>query len=276
MWHNGRFTSSTALRRELAWRNEQVADDSLHETTTGSIPTTLYREDEDGRHGNFLPASYRSICANPDWLRRLGKSYSASRSIVRGWENEHCELDCSNSSDALLMNIFCYPRVLHRPAVCALLGIGAGLNPEYGFRPDLSSHNGLRDRTELDMRLGDLFIEAKLTESNSPSAPRRLLERYRDFEEVFDVSLLVSEAGRFQNYQFIRGVLAAYAYDATYLLLCDDRGSDWKARWFQVIHAVRNADLRTRLKILTWQELCVALPSILKDFLKIKYGICAS
>jgi hypothetical protein len=267
--------SPAALRREIAWRNEQMAHDRLHETTIGSIPATLYQEDEQGRHGNFLPASYRRICANPDWLKRLGKSYSASRSIVRGWESNHCELDCSNSSDALLMNIFCYPGVLRRPAICSLLGIEPGLRPEYGFRPRLAVFETLPDRTELDLRLGDLFVEAKLTESGSPRAPARLLRRYRDIEEIFDINLLVAQAGRFRDYQLIRGVLAAHAYDAAYLLLCDARGSDWKSRWFQVMNAVRSAELRTRLKLLTWQELSTALPPALRQFLEVKFGIRA-
>lgn len=268
--------SSAALRRELVWRNGQLAPGLLRETTTGELPATLYRQDENGCHGNFLPASYRRICANPDWRRRLGKSYSASRSIVRGWENEHCELDCSNSSDALLMNVFCYPGVLRRAAVCLLLGIEPGLSPQYGFRPELPVLETLPDRTELDMRLGSLLVEAKLTESGSPSAPMRLLKRYRHFEEVFDASLLVSQAARFRDYQLVRGVLAAYAHNASYLLLCDDRGSDWKSRWFQVMSAVRGADLRTRLKLLTWQELSDALPPTLQHFLENKYGIRAS
>jgi hypothetical protein len=36
---------------------------------------------------------------------------------------------------ALLMNIFCYPGVLRRAAVCSLLGIEAGLRPAFGVRP---------------------------------------------------------------------------------------------------------------------------------------------
>lgn len=267
--------SSAALRREIAWRNEQLAHTSSWERTIGPVPATLYQEDPEGRHGNFLPASYRRICADPDWRKRLGKSYSATRSIVRGWEKEHHELDCSNSSDALLMNIFCYPGVLCRPAVCSLLGIEPGLRPEYGFRPQMCVFETLPDRTELDMRLGDLFVEAKLTESSSPGAPARLLRRYRDFEDIFDVGMLASQAGRFRDYQLIRGVLAAHAHDAAYLLLCDARGSDWKSRWFQVMNAVRSAELRTRLKMLTWQELSAALPPTLRQFLEMKFGIRA-
>jgi hypothetical protein len=39
--------------------------------------------------------------------------------------------------------------------------------------------------------------------------------------------------------------------------------------------AVKNADLRVRLKTLTWQELAAFLPEELQDFLDAKYGIVA-
>lgn len=39
--------------------------------------------------------------------------------------------------------------------------------------------------------------------------------------------------------------------------------------------AVRTANLRTRLKIITWQELAAFLPEDLQAFLDVKYGIVA-
>jgi hypothetical protein len=49
----------------------------------------------------------------------------------------------------------------------ALLGIaGHSLLPadhlSFGFRPGIPLHNGKKDRTEIDMRLGDLMVEEKL------------------------------------------------------------------------------------------------------------------
>jgi len=46
------------------------------------------------------------------------------------------ELDCSNSSDALLMNIFCYRRAVTNNALSAMLGIASGWIPEFGFRQE--------------------------------------------------------------------------------------------------------------------------------------------
>jgi hypothetical protein len=46
--------------------------------------------------------------------------------------------------------------------------------------------------------------------------------------------------------------------------------------WYAIIRAVRSAELRCRLKILTWQELAAVLPVDLKSFLESKYGITSS
>jgi hypothetical protein len=39
--------------------------------------------------------------------------------------------------------------------------------------------------------------------------------------------------------------------------------------------AVRSAEMRVRLKVLTWQELAAHLPVELQNFLDLKYGIVA-
>ena len=120
-----------------------------------------------------------SICANPEWQKRLKKHYSGSRWVPWAGERKRCELDCANSSDALLMNIFCYPRVLNRPQLCTLLGVAPGLRPIFGFKPRIPLLNKQSDQTEVDMRISDLLVEAKLTESGFQSRPSRLLHRYR-------------------------------------------------------------------------------------------------
>jgi hypothetical protein len=58
----------------------------------------------------------------------------AERALPKGdcvWK----ELDSSMSSDALLMNIFCYPGVTKRREVSLMLGTGVGDLPEFGFKP---------------------------------------------------------------------------------------------------------------------------------------------
>ena len=64
-----------ALRGELSVRNQQIAVRSgvLHELTPRVMPSVIFGRDERQQHGNFHPTSYRNICTNPDWARRLNK-----------------------------------------------------------------------------------------------------------------------------------------------------------------------------------------------------------
>ncbi len=260
------------LRQEISARNLIRGEKFEHELSYGSAASVIYQE-SDGIHGNFLPASWARIAANPLWRKRLEKSYTASRYVPRAGDRRRFELDCANSSDALLMNIFCCPRVLSRAPLCTLLGIERGLEPEFGFRPPIPRINGHVDRTEIDLRLGNLLVEAKLTEGDFQRAPRRLLARYRDVDEVFDLEQLPIVNDVVHSWQLIRGVLAAHACAASFLVLCDRRRPDLIDRWFEVMRAVSSSSLRTRLGILTWQEIGAALPRQLRQFLDEKYGI---
>jgi hypothetical protein len=76
-------------------------------------------------------------------------------------------------------------------------------------------------------------------------------------------------------YQLIRSVLAACAADCSFCVIHDERRPDLREEWFEIMAAVKSADLRTRLKVLTWQELAAMLPEELQEFLDVKYGIVA-
>jgi len=267
-----RILTAAQLRQEISARNLLRGKRFEHELSYGSSASVIYQEC-DGTHGNFLPASWARIAANPLWRKRLEKAYTANRYVPRAGDRRRFELDCANSSDALLMNIFCYPRVLRRASLCTLLGIEPGLEPEFGFRPAIPRIHGHVDRTEIDLRLGNLLIEAKLTESDFQRAPLRLLARYRDVSEVFDTEQLPIVDGVVHSWQLVRGVLAAHACSGSFLVLCDRRRPDLIDRWFEVMRAVASSSLRTRLGILTWQEIGVALPRSLRRFLEEKYGI---
>ena len=125
------------------------------------------------------------------------------------------------------------------------------------------------------MRMGGLLVEAKLTEGDFQFAQRRLVERYRDLEVVFDVEELPMRGGRHVGYQLMRGALAAYATGGSFCVLCDARRPNLMEGWYRVMRAVRLYDLRCRLKLLTWQELAGAVPCELREFLEVKYGIVA-
>ncbi len=79
----------------------------------------------------------------------------------------------------------------------------------------------------------------------------------------------------YAGYQLIRNVLAAHAAGASFCVLHDQRRPDLREAWFEVMAAVKSAELRTRLKVLTWQELAALLPEALQEFLDRKYGIVA-
>ena len=236
-------------------------------------PSVIYVDDEHGGHGNFLPASYRRIQSNPEWLRRLGKSYTGSARLPRADERWRGELECAASSDALLMNVFCYPGVLRRPALCALLGVDAGAKPEFGMRAELPMNRGEIDRTELDMCLGGLIAEAKLTETGFGCASRGRLLRYTGAEEIFDLEALPKQSRGYGGYQLVRGILAAVQREEHYLVLIDERRHDLQEQCFRVLSAVRTAAVRHRLRLRTWQEVAGTLPPILQTFLAEKFGI---
>jgi hypothetical protein len=263
------------LRQELSIRNLQFASTHgyLHERSDGQVPSIIFGRDDEGRHGNFHPESYRRICADERWARRLEKVHTAyKRSRLRAnWQWK--ELDCCNSSDALLMSIFCHPEVLDRSPVRALLGIESKAVPEFGFKPRTPLHKGKRDNTEIDMKLGELLVEAKLTESNFQFASIGLISRYCDLEEIFDVAELPTRNGKQCGYQLIRGALAANATGCSFCVFCDDRRPDLIESWYRIMRAVRPFELRCRLKLLTWQEAASVLPKDLQQFLSGKYGI---
>jgi hypothetical protein len=73
------------------------------------------------------------------------------------------------------------------------------------------------------MKLGDLMVEAKLTETDFQTAPWRLIERYRDFEDVFDPIGLIRSDGAAPGDQLIRGVLFAHTTGGSFCVFCDAR-----------------------------------------------------
>jgi hypothetical protein len=232
------------------------------------------RYDDDSRHGNFLPSTYKAILRNPGWYRRLQKVHSQGRnSLPRPEVGIRRELDSCTSSDALLMNVFCYPGLFRDGRLRSMLIQGARMTSTFGFRARVPLANGKFDRTEVDMRLSDLLIEAKLTESDFQKASKDAVCAYRDFSEVFDAEDLPQTERDFLSYQLIRNVLAAHASACTFCVLTDARRPELIETWYRVMKCVRPIDLRLRCKVLTWQELAKTLPRSLRGFLNRKYGI---
>jgi hypothetical protein len=317
---------ASQLRQELCLRNRQYARGRAHVESYGSGPVIVYAP-EKGRHGNFLDAAYAAIVERPEWMRRFDKIHAQGRSLPKA-ERRWRELDSSMSSDALLMNVFCTPGVVESETVQRMLGVEADAVPVFGWMARVPLKNGRTDRTEVDMRLGGLLVEAKLTETDFQSRSAAIVEVYRDFDEVFERELLprvalrtlrrkeavefpeefsqepedvsvsademdlraeVASAYRaeivakdlaqqptepgYACYQLIRNVLAAHAHGCSFCLMHDARRPDLREAWFQVMAAVKSAEIRVRLKVITWQELATALPEGLQAFLDWKYGI---
>jgi hypothetical protein len=271
MSYSGRLREELSARA-LTWARKNGL---AHECTIGNLPAVIFREDDDAVHGNFHPASYRCICRRPEWHRRLQKSHTSARRNLVSHDCERSELDTAASSDALLMNIFCHPQAF---ADGSLLRMLLGTEPperlEFGAKPRIPLTTNHVERTEIDLRIGDLLIEAKLTETEFQRAPRARIERYRDFACAFDLEALPQSGESYLHYQLIRGVLAAYTEQgARYCVVCDARRPDLIDAWFTVARAVKPASLRSRLQLATWQEIAATLPKQMRGWLAEKYGI---
>ena len=314
------------LRAELAARNREFARGRPHVESYGSNPVIVYAP-EAGRHGNFYSPAYDAISGRPEWMRRFDKVHTQGQSLpkpqidpLRKWR----ELDSAMSSDALLMNVFCAPEVTGSAPLRMMLGVDQDAQAQFGWKARVPLRNGRADRTEVDMRWGNLLVEAKLTETDFQCREAKLVEAYRDLDAVFERELLpaiqlrtkrrrtavelaeeftqeweapadgaedvarafhaeIEEradaeqewARGFASYQLIRNVLAAHAADASFCVIHDERRPDLREAWFAVMRAVKDAEMRVRSKVLTWQELTLYLPEGLREFLDVKYGIVA-
>jgi hypothetical protein len=180
---------ASQLRREIGLRNRLYARGRRHVESYGSAPVIVY-EPEGDRHGNFFDAAYTAIAARPEWSRRFDKVHAQARRSLPKAERRWRELDSSMSSDALLMNVFCTPGAIESQAFVNALGIDPGGSPLFGWKARVPLTSGRFDRTEVDMRLGSLLVEAKLTEGDFQTCAGTVVESYRDFDEVFDRDLL--------------------------------------------------------------------------------------
>jgi len=179
---------ASQVRHELGLRNRRWAQGRVHVESYGDPPVIVYAP-EGRRHGNFFDPAYAEITARPEWMRRFDKIHAQGRSLPKA-ERRWRELDSSMSSDALLMNIFCTPGVVEAPAVRQTLGVDGEAPPVFGWKARVPLQNGRFDRTEVDMRIGSLLVEAKLTEGDFQTRAAAVVEGYRDFDAVFDRELL--------------------------------------------------------------------------------------
>ncbi len=190
------MSHSFELRAELSQRAEAYARRHAipYVLSLGESPTVLFEPyDNDRRHGNFLPRTYGALLAHDPWRRRLNKRHPMFKRMPRNERGHWNELDSSASSDALLMNVFCYPGTLRDGQVAKMLGEEPEAPLQFGFKARVPLVSGHADRTEVDLQLGGLLVEAKLTENDFQRKQKSVVEGYRDFAEVFDPQTLAAD-----------------------------------------------------------------------------------
>ena len=61
--------------------------------------------------------------------------------------------------------------------------------PEFGWKGRVPLADGSPDATEIDMKIGRVIVESKLTEADFTRRPQDVVTRYRDFDSVFDLPM---------------------------------------------------------------------------------------
>jgi hypothetical protein len=266
---------ASALRsnlRQLALNYAKAKGLPFYQSLGTTDPAILFTPIGD-RHGNFLDASYRAIQHNPANRERLSRRHNQSHALPVQFQKDARLLDSSNSSDALLMNIFCYPEI-GDSSMRDFLGLDQWTSPAFGVQFCVAGESKGQKCTEIDMTFStELAVEAKLSEPEFQQAAVDRVTRYRNLVEVFRVDALPRCPKGFDSYQLLRNILAAHERGGRFLVLYDERRPDLFRRWEAVIGAIRIPALRERCFARTWQEIAAAVPPELRLFLVEKYGL---
>lgn len=223
----------------------------------------------------FQKDSFTQIKNNPDYFKRTIKKHSNVQTKNAGI----LEMQSSNSSDALAMNIFCHPDFSKWEEMKKLFQVNEFTSIVFGYKAkvDKTINNiNKKDNTEVDIFLnGNIIIECKLTEKDFSSKQKDIVEHYSEFRNVFHIDKLIQTKTNYQNYQLIRNILAANQYKAKFILICDIRRPDLVESLHQTVTCIKDEyiELKANCKIIYWQDLAKVAGSELKSFLSDKYGI---
>lgn len=213
---------------------------------------------------NFHPESFANITKNAAWSTRIMKRHQNVPGVK--------EMQSSNSSDALLMNIFCHPSIARWTGVKKILGNDLE-SIVFGFPGVVHKVNGKTDTTEIDMALSDVFCEAKLTESDFTHKRPSVLESYKNLHKTFHFEALPRSGDDYDNYQIIRNLLASVQHNRKHILLCDDRRPDLVRRYMTTMSCLRDVDKRMKCRVIFWQEIVAACGKSLREWIGEKYGM---
>lgn len=213
---------------------------------------------------NFNPDSYQKILSNPEWEKRLRKK--------KKYPNlpNTLEMQSSNSSDALLMNVFCNPKFIEWKGIKKLFNIIDFDCFRFGWNPNFSNEKS--HPTEIDLKFNNIIIEAKLTEANFKLQDKKTVETYDNFFSVFDYTLLeLNKNGKYRNYQLIRNILSAYKNECRFVLLVDESRIDLIKEFIKTTNAIKDNSLRNRMEFITWQEISNSVGRTLREYIQMKY-----
>jgi hypothetical protein len=170
------------------------------------------------------------------------------------------------------MNIFCHPKIGEWKGTRDLFKVNE-IKPIFGLNPGIPLKDGQRDSTEIDLAFGNIFAEAKLTESDFTQKALNVVGNYQALEDVFHFEKLPQKNEKILNYQIIRNILAAFHSDKRHILLCDDRRGDLTRSYYDVVKCIKDVDVKQRCDIIYWQDICRKIGKDLRGFLSEKYGI---
>jgi hypothetical protein len=251
---------NTELRMELKRLAEAYAREENLPINASYKSATIFTEIGD----NFFPASFEVVHSRADWSRRLEKQHQQVPGVK--------EMQSSNSSDAILMSIFCHPKIGSWKGVRELLGV-TSVQPVFGEKPRVNKTGTAGDETEIDLALDGVFVEAKLTESGFTQKEVAVVEAYTDLGRHFETDLLRRSGDCFENYQVIRNLLAAIQRENRHLLVCDERRPDLVRAYFETVLCLRDAKQRSRCGVVFWQEIARVCGRDLAEYLSRRYGI---
>lgn len=213
---------------------------------------------------NFYPLSFQNISKTSHYNVRLKKIHPKVKNAL--------EMQSSNSSDALLMNVFCHPKINDWKGLKKFLSIEE-INPIFGYKPGVLKDHNIKDDTEIDMVIGDIFFEAKLTETDFTEKHVSEVMKYKNINTVFNFDVLPIKNNKIQGYQIIRNILAAFQCKKSHCLICDIRRGDLIREYYQIINAINVDEIKLKVGVIFWQEIIKLCGADFKKYIETKYGM---
>src|ERR1035438_7408135 len=268
---------ASQLRQELGARNRLYARGRVYVESYGNPPVIVYAPDE-GRHGNFFDALLMNVFCAPGVAEasqvRQTLGLDEDSKPVFGWK---ARVPLANGRfdrtevDMRWGGLLVEAKLTEGDFQTRAAKVVEGYRDfDAVFERDLLPRVELRTaRRRTAIEFAEEFTQEwePAAEDNGAAAQAfqaEIVERARELEPV--------EAG-YASYQLIRNVLAAYAEGCSFCVIHDERRPDLREAWFEVMAAVKSAEMRTRCKVITWQEMAAPLPEDLQEFLDLKYGI---